>query len=47
MHIKGKNSLKDEDIEIKVKISTLGKMPDLKYLGSIKSAGVLKISKLE
>ena len=38
MHIKGKNSLEDENIEIKVKGSTLGKVPDFKYLGSIKSA---------
>ena len=38
MHLKGKNSLKDEDIEIKVKGTVLGKVPDFKYLGSIKSA---------
>ena len=38
MHIKGKNSLEDENIEIKVKGSTLGKVPDFKYLGSTKSA---------
>ena len=28
MHIRGKNSLKDEDIEIKVKGTALGKVPD-------------------
>ena len=38
MHIRGKNSLKDEDIEIKVKCTALGKVPDLKHLGSIKPA---------
>ena len=38
MHIRGKNSLKEEDIEIKVKGTALGKVPDFKYLGSIKSA---------
>ena len=38
MHIKGKNILKDEDIEIKVKGMSLGKVPDFKYLGSITSA---------
>ena len=36
--IKGKNSLKYEDIELKVKGTALGKVPDIKYLGSIKSA---------
>ena len=30
--------MKDEDIEIKVKGTALGKVPDFKYLGSIKSA---------
>ena len=34
----GNNSLKDEDVEIKVKGTALGKVPNLKYLGSIKSA---------
>ena len=38
MHIRGKNSLNDEDIEIYVKGTALGKVPDFKYLGSIKSA---------
>ena len=38
MHIKGKNSLKDEDIQIKVKDTALKKVQDFKYLGSIKSA---------
>ena len=38
MHIKGKNSLEDKNIQIKVKNTVLEKVSDFKYLGSIKSA---------
>ena len=37
MHLRGKESLNDEQIEIKVKNTTLKKVNDFKYLGSIKS----------